>query len=242
MWSEEQEYEYLVINDIASREKVSTYLKEFLSEQRLQRLEEVLSFRTRHVTVVVEDLFQSQNISAVLRTCECYGIQDVHIIEKEYECQVHKAVAMGADKWLTIHRHQEVGESVKHYIEDLKKEGYTIVATMPGERSHFIADLPIEPKTAFLFGTELKGLSEELVTLADQKVKIPMYGFTESFNISNSVAIILSHFVEKIRKSEIDWRLSEEEKSLLLSEWLQKSTKKPLLLIDKFLSENNLSI
>lgn len=242
MWSEELEYEYRVIKDAVAREKVSVYLKEFLTAQRLQRLEEVLSHRMRHVTVVVEDLFQSQNISAVLRTCECYGIQDVHIIEKEYECQVHKAVAMGADKWLSIHRYQEVGQSAAHCIDSLKKEGYTIVATMPGENSYFLEDLPIEPKTALLFGTELKGLSEELVTLADRKVKIPMYGFTESFNISNSVAIILSYFIEKIRKSGVKWELSTEEKSLLLSEWLQKSVKKPLLLIDKFLNENNLSI
>lgn len=240
MWIDEQEYEYQFIADPEVRCLVSDYLKQFLTEERIRRIEEVLSLRTRHATVVVEDLFQSQNISAVLRTCECYGVQDVHIIENNYECQVHNAISMGADKWLTIHRYQEGKGSVARCVETLKKSGYTLVATMPGENSHFLEDLPVGSKTAFLFGTELKGLSEELVERADLKVKIPMYGFTESFNISNSVAIILSHFMEKLRKTSKKWSLSENEYSELYSEWLQKSTKRPLLLIDKFLSENNL--
>ncbi|MDL2296768.1 RNA methyltransferase [Bacteroidales bacterium OttesenSCG-928-B11] len=237
---EEQSYEYRIINDPFIRGKVSEYLTQFLTEQRLDRLGEVLNNRTRHLTVVVEDLFQSQNISAVFRTCECYGVQDVHVIENNYECQVHSAISMGADKWLTIHRYQEEQDSIVRCVKNLKREGYVLVATMPGENSCFLEDLPVEPKTAFLFGTELKGLSDELVALADRKVKIPMYGFTESFNISNSVAIILSHFAEKMRKSAVDWKLPEDERNELYSEWLQKSIKKPLLLIDKFLSDNNL--
>ncbi|MDR2979280.1 MAG: RNA methyltransferase [Bacteroidales bacterium] len=241
MWMEKQGYEYRNINDLKTRELVIDYLKGFVTEVRLRRLEKVLGYRTRHVTVVVEDLFQSQNISAVLRTCECYGVQNVHIIENDNECQVHNAISMCADKWLTIHRYQNGQDKAVRCAESLKEEGYTLVATMPGENSYFLGDLPVEPKTAFLFGTELKGLSAELITLADQRVKIPMYGFTESFNISNSVAIILSHFMEKLRKNNEDWRLSEKEKSELFAEWLQKSVKKPLLLIDDFLRGNNLT-
>ncbi|HOH22813.1 MAG TPA: TrmH family RNA methyltransferase, partial [Bacteroidales bacterium] len=120
--------------------------------------------------------------------------------------------------------------------------GYSVVATLPDEDSCYLEELPIEQPIALLFGTELTGLSPEAIQLADQTVKIPMYGFTTSFNISNSVAIILSFLAEKLRKSTINWRLSEEEKEELYFEWLQKSVKTPKLLIRKFLTENGLQL
>ena len=215
------------------RRNVIQYLSGFVTEQRLQRICSVLAQRTRYATVVVEDLFQTQNISAVLRTCECYGIQDVHIIENENEFQVHKAISMGANKWLTLHHYYE--NNNKECVAYLKEKGYTVVATLPNDDSLYLDELPVNQPTAFLFGTELKGLSPELIALADKTVKIPMYGFTESFNISNSVAIILSDFVKRIRNSNLKISLSEEEKERLLLEWLQKSIKTPRLLIEDFL-------
>ena len=219
--------------DCMIRRNVIQYLSGFVTEQRLQRICSVLAQRTRYATVVVEDLFQTQNISAVLRTCECYGIQDVHIIENENEFQVHKAISMGANKWLTLHHYYE--NNNKECVAYLKEKGYTVVATLPNDDSLYLDELPVNQPTAFLFGTELKGLSPELIALADKTVKIPMYGFTESFNISNSVAIILSDFVKRIRNSNLKISLSEEEKERLLLEWLQKSIKTPRLLIEDFL-------
>ena len=215
------------------RKKVIQYLSEFITEQRLQRITSVLALRTRYVTVVVEDLFQTQNISAVLRTCECYGVQDVHIIENENEFQVHNAISLGANKWLSLFHYNSGGNRAEECITHLKKNNYTVVATLPNDDSLFLDELPINQPTAFLFGTELKGLSSELIALADKTVKIPMYGFTESFNISNSVAIVLSDFVNKIRKSDINISLTEEEKEILFLEWLQKSIRTPHLLIDR---------
>lgn len=235
-------YEIRMVQDALLREEISHYLTQFITEKRLQRIRQVIEERTRHVTVVVEDLFQTQNISAVLRTCECYGIQDVHVIENENEFQIHDAISMGADKWLTLHRYDSGNNRVRQCVERLKQKGYTIVATTPHEKSYFLDELPVETPTAFLFGTELNGLSDEAISLADETVMIPMYGFTESFNISNSVAIILSHFVEKLRSSSVLYRLNTSDKEILFFEWLQKSIKNPHLIIDNFLEQKGLHI
>ncbi|MDR1345369.1 MAG: RNA methyltransferase [Bacteroidales bacterium] len=227
------------LRDISPKQQagLTDYLSEFLLPERNERLREVLNLRTRQLTIVLEDLFQTQNISAVLRTCECYGVQDVYIIEGQNEFRIHDAISMGASKWLTLHNYPYTSSSKVGCIKQLKQKGYKIAATLPAENSYFTDQVPIEEKTAFLFGTELLGLSEEAIALADYSVKIPMYGFTESFNISNSVAILVSHFVEKLRKSSVNWALTEFEKKELLFEWLQKSIKKPHLIIENYLKK-----
>ena len=213
------------------------YLESFLKEERKSLLRRILENRTRHVTVVVEDLYQTQNISAVMRSCECVGIQNLHIVEGENEFKIHKAIAMGADKWLTIKHYQKENNPMLTCINELKTEGYSIVATLPDDNSCFLDELPLEKPLAFLFGTELTGLSQEAIAAADKTVKIPMHGFTNSFNISNSVAIIVSYCIEKLRKSSIHWQLSEDEKDELLFDWVQKSINKPELLIKRYLEE-----
>lgn len=223
------------IEDKNLRDKVVAYLEQFVTEERQARLTEILANRTRHVTVVLEDLFQTQNISAVLRTCDCYGVQDVHVIKHCNEFEVHKDISMGADKWLSIHQYPQSEHNVKDCIDRLHEQGYWVAATLPDEQKRTIFDLPVERKTAFLFGTELTGLSDEAIRYADGNVLIPMYGFTESFNISNSAAIILSHFSERMRHSEAQWQLPAVEKEELYFEWLQKSVKNPDGLIDYFL-------
>lgn len=230
------------IEDIKLRDQIVEYLQQFVSESRQVRLAEVLGNRTRHVTVVLEDLFQTQNISAVLRTCDCYGIQDVHVIQNRNEFEIHKDISMGADKWLSIHEYPHSDHNVKDCIDRLHAEGYWVAATLPDERKRTIFDLPVEQKTAFLFGTELTGLSEDAIRYADGNVLIPMYGFTESFNISNSAAIILSHFSERMRHSEVQWKLSENERDELYFEWLQKSVKDPDGLIAYYMKNNGLTI
>jgi tRNA (guanosine-2'-O-)-methyltransferase len=219
------------------KELLSHYLTRFITPERDARIKSVLDNRTRHFSVVLEDLYQTQNISAVLRTCECYGIQDVHIIEKENEFMIHKAISMGANKWLTLHNYPNEPNNVAACIRNLKADGYTIVATLPAENSTFMEDLPIDEKTAFLFGTELTGLSDEAVKLCDKSVKIPMYGFTESFNISNSVAILVSHMVERLRHSPINWGLSTDEKADLYFEWLCNSIRFVDDIIEDFMNQ-----
>lgn len=223
------------IEDKLLRNQVTDYLRQFVTEERQARLTEILENRTRHITVVLEDLFQTQNISAVLRTCDCYGIQDVHVIKNRNEFEVHKDISMGADKWLSIHQYPHSEHNVKDCIDRLHEQGYWVAATLPDEQKLTIFDLPVERKTAFLFGTELTGLSDEAIKYADGNVLIPMYGFTESFNISNSAAIILSHFSERMRHSEANWGLTPDENEELYFEWLQKSVKNPDGLIEYYM-------
>ena len=215
--------------------KLTEHLSQFVTEVRRDRLREVLSQRTRHITVVLEDLYQTQNISAVMRSCECYGIQDAYIVENRNEFEVHKDISMGADKWLTLHQYPHGEHNMRQCIDDLHAKGYTVVATLPDERRRTIFDVPVEQKTAYLFGTELTGLSEEAIACADYNVLIPMYGFTESFNISNSAAIILSHARERLQRSDVSWQLTEEEHTDLYLEWLCKSVRNADAIVKSFL-------
>lgn len=217
-------------------EKISLceHLKQYFLDERVARFEQVLKQRTSHISVVLEDIFQSHNASAVLRSCECFGVQHVHFIENENIYQANPEVAMGAQKWLNIHHHNHQENNTIQTIESLKKEGYRIVATTPHTNDILLEDLDISPKTVLLFGTEQKGLSQNALDHADAFLRIPMYGFTESFNISVSVAICLYHLTAKLRKTNIDWELSQTEYIDILFEWLKNNLKSADEIIKKW--------
>ncbi|MCD6179005.1 MAG: RNA methyltransferase [Bacteroidales bacterium] len=183
----------------------------FISDHKNQLFDEIIQYRTRYLTVVLEDIYQPQNASAVLRTADCFGIQDVHIIENRNEYIINPEVALGASKWLTLHRYNESENNTLKAIQKLKAEGYRIVATLPHTDDIMLSDLDMDKKTALFFGTELKGLSKVVQEQADVFVKIPMYGFTESYNISVSAALCLQELSNKMRTEDIDWKLSESE-------------------------------
>jgi tRNA (guanosine-2'-O-)-methyltransferase len=214
------------------------YLSQFMLESRFRVFEDVLKMRTRYLTIVLEDLYQAQNASAVLRTCECFGIQDIHIIENKNKFIVHREIAMGSNKWLNMHRYNasDVNNTVSA-IDHLRSLNYRIIATTPDPSFPFLDDLDVaKGKIALFFGTELTGISETIRQNADEFVRIPMYGFTESFNISVSVALCLQEIVKKLHHSDVKWQLSEKEYSDLLLEWMRYSIKKVELLEKKFSS------
>lgn len=227
--------------DLTTRIKVTEYLKEFVTQERLDRIDEVLSYRTRHITVVLEDLYQPHNASAVLRSCDGFGIQDVHIIENRNLFDASKGVTIGADKWLTLSRYSETGKnSTKSCFDELRQKGYKIIATTPHEEDSDLNDLEISSKTALVFGAELEGLSKEALDEADGYVKIPMYGFSESFNISVSAAVSLYDLTSRMRNEVTGWQLSQEEVEELLHDWVKKSIKAGNELEARFLKENGL--
>jgi tRNA (guanosine-2'-O-)-methyltransferase len=210
---------------------LNSYFKQFINPDRLSLIENKLSYRTRYITLVLENLYQPHNASAVLRTCECFGIQDVHIIENNNKFVANDEIALGSDQWLTIHRYNKNPQNTLEALTTLKTNGYRIVAT-----SSNIKTTPIEAynlnqqKTAFVFGTELTGISEDVTNIADEFITIPMYGFTESFNISVAAAIILHYSSYKLRNSDIQWKLNYDEKASLELQWLKNSIKKPGLI------------
>lgn len=218
------------------------YFTTFVTPERLRLFEKVLESRTDYLTVVLEDIYQPQNASAVLRTCDCFGIQHVHVIENRNEFTVDKEVALGASKWLSIHKHNQKKQNSLKAIQNLKNDGYRIVATTPHKNDQLLPEFDLSKgKAALVFGSELPGISETILQEADEFLKIPMVGFTESFNISVSAAIVLYQLSEKMRKQPgIRWQLSDQEKEAIKLQWLRNSIKSSDLLEERFLKEHNL--
>lgn len=222
--------------------KLIEFLSGFATRNRLNRFEQVLSQRTRYITVALENIFQPHNASAVLRTMECLGIQDVHIIENDYEYKVNPEIALGASQWLTLRRYNQSADNQCNAIDTLRSNGYRIVATTPRPEAVAIDcfDLARGP-AAFFFGTELEGLSDEILEQADEFVRIPICGFTESFNISVSAALTIYPLAEKLRRGDaINWRLSDTELESLRLAWLKQSVRHSDLLIKRFLASPKL--
>ena len=220
--------------------ELTTYLTQFVSETRRAKFDQVLKFRTRHITVVLEDLYQPHNASAVLRSCDIFGIQDIHIIENKNAYTVNKDIALGAPKWLDLHKYRRSENNSLDCILKLKEKGYRIVATTPHEKDCNLEDLSIDKPIALFFGTELTGISDTVREHADEYVKIPMYGFTESFNISVSAALCLHTLKEKLHHSEIGWQLNEDEKEELLLKWLRNSIPKVELIEKDYMAKQSI--
>ena len=221
-------------NNIDTKNQLIAYLSEFVSENKKEKINEIVKHRTRHITVVLEDIFQTQNASAVLRSCDCFGIQDVHIIENRNKYNVNTDVALGSSKWLDLIKYNKKENNTEDCLLELKRKGYKIIATSPNKNDCLIDKLNIQEKFALVFGTELNGLSDIAFKHADGFIKIPMYGFTESFNISVSVAMCLHYLSEKLRKSEILWQLSDEEVIDIKINCLKNAIKKVELLEKEF--------
>lgn len=198
-----------------------SYLEGFLTDNRKSKFLDVLQSRTKHFTVAIEDVFQMHNTSAVLRSCDVFGIQELHIVEQKYGKSIDAEIAMGAQKWVDVHQYQ----TNKMCINALKNKGYQIVATSPHVESSLLDDFDFSKKSALFFGTERDGLSKEVMAQSDCFLKIPMVGFSESLNISVAAAIILQKLTNRLRNSNLNWKLSEEEIFLKRIDWARKSIK-----------------
>lgn len=207
-----------------SNQELIEHLSEFMTENRVQKFRDVLEWRTRHIAVVLEDIYQPQNASAVVRTADCFGIQDVHVIENKNKYKVNPHVVLGAADWIDLHKHNKEDNNTLTCLQQLKNDGYKIIATTPHTNSYEISDLPINQKFALVFGTEKLGISDDVKNNADGFVKINMHGFTESFNISVSAALSMYELTKRLHAEEtIPWQLSADQKNELLLKWMRKS-------------------
>lgn len=197
------------------------YLEGFLTESRKAKFLKVLATRTNHFTVAIEDVYQLHNTSAVMRSCEVFGIQQLNVIEEKFGKRIDKEIAMGAQKWVDVNRFENIASCVTR----LKEKGYRIIATTPHEDDCLLDDFDISQPAALFFGTERHGLSQEVLDQADGFLKIPMVGFTESLNISVSAAIIIQNLTGRLRKSSVDWSLSEADILEKRLDWARKSIK-----------------
>ena len=210
--------------------KLLAYLEGYLTESRKEKFSKVLSQRTKHFTVATEDVFQLHNTSAVIRSCDVFGIQEVNIIEERNSKRIDREIAMGAQKWVDLNRFG----SVKDCMADLKLNGYQIVATTPHTNDCELHEFDVTKKSCFFFGRETEGLSEDVLNAADCFLKIPMVGFTESLNISVSAAIILEHVTTKLRATNINWQLTEEEMFEKRLDWIKKTIRSYDEIVQRF--------
>ena len=225
------------------RTKLLEYLSSVVTPERLSLYDKIINNRTNYITVVLEDIYQAQNASAVLRTCDCFGIQDIHIIENRNQFQDDKEVSMGSSKWITINKYASMENNSLEAIKTLKKKGYRIIATSPHTNDTELPDFDLKKgKIALIFGSEKPGISKTIEKEADEFLKIPMFGFTESFNISVSAAVILYQLTQKLHGSKsIDWHLTEEEKTEVKIQWIKNNVKKSALIEKRFWEELGLN-
>lgn len=209
------------------------YLQSFLTERRVQLFDKVLRERTTHFTVAVEDVYQLHNTSAVIRSCESFGVQELHVIEEVNAKRIDREIAMGAQKWVDVSRHNSASSCIK----SLREQGYKIVATSPHKDAHRLEEFDVTEKAAIFFGRETEGLSDLVMEEADDFIYIPMVGFTESLNISVSAAITLQHIMTKLKASGVDWKFSEQELFVKKLDWTRKMIKDVARIEQRYLDE-----
>lgn len=226
--------------DKNTAQRLIDYLSQYVTEPRKKKINALLDQRTRYITTVLEDLYQSHNMGAIFRSCEGLGVQDIHYISGKNQLNVNNAIAAGSGKWLDVFQYSDQNNLIsplESCIAQLKKQGYSIVATSPYATMPLEA-LPLDKKIAFFFGTELDGLTQEAVDSADQLVSIPMYGFTESFNVSVSVSLCLYDSITRLKKSSLDWGLTQDEKLYLKLDWMRNSVENADALERRFFHEH----
>jgi tRNA (guanosine-2'-O-)-methyltransferase len=226
------------MKSIEEKKRLISYLTEFISPRRKERFDEVMAQRINHLQIVVEDLYQAHNASAVLRSCDCFGVQYVHFIENKNTMKVSSDIALGAEGWVSIKKHNGAENNTRASLQKLKDEGFRIIATTPHKNDVTIDQLPVDKKMALVFGTEKDGISQDVMEMADEFVKIPMYGFTESFNISVSAALCMYELTTRIRQTVPGCYLSETEKTDIYLDWLMNSIEKSELIVKEFLEKN----
>lgn len=207
---------------LTTEQKATLYDRaaDLFSEHKKELFDRLSLNRTRHICVVLEDIYQSHNASAVLRSCDCFGVQDVHVVEARNPFNPAGDVAVGSSKWVDYYKHTSITDAYSH----LHRQGYRIVATLPHENDTMIGDLDISQPIALVFGTELTGLTQEAIDGADAYVKIPMYGFTESFNISVCAALSLFSLTERMRRNpSLHWQFTPDQLLDLKLHWAMQA-------------------
>lgn len=200
-------------------------LQEFykiITPNKVDLFERIAPQRSRHLVVGLENIQQDHNASAIMRSMDCLGFQELHLIEKNNNYQFQRDIALGSARWLDVVQHQTPPEPVLDAIDSLRKKGYQIVATSPHHKATTPLDIDISRPIALFFGAEKHGISEELKANADDFLHIPMHGFTESFNLSVSVAILLNSLRTRLASSNIDWQLPQTEQTALKIEWCER--------------------
>lgn len=217
---------------------VMQHLENFLTPARQTRIDAVLAQRTRHLTVVAEDFHDAHNASALLRTCEALGIQDISVVQNFNTFKARRGAASGSEKWITLHHYDEVdADNTKACCDKLRSQGYLIVATSPHLQAPPPEAIPLDQKLAIVFGSERYGVSKHVLETADLHLRIPMVGFIESLNVSVSAALCLYTLTRRLRTTDVAWHLSNREKLALRLAWIRNSVQNVEAIERRFLEQ-----
>ncbi len=194
------------------------------TEERLERMRAVVRKRQSGLRVVLEELENPRNISAICRLCDAVGVQFVHIVHRGiYPIVLDKRASAGSHQWLTIIQHP----SIEECFSELREQGFRIYATHVDPTAREFTDLDYTGKVAIVFGNEGHGVSETARRLADERIVIPQVGFVNSLNVATAAAVILYEAFRQRRAAGLYDRpqLTEEEQSEIMQLWLERAQK-----------------
>ncbi len=216
--------------------KTFEYLKQFLTDERLAKIEHFSQESSDFVLPVVEDIYQFRNAAAIVRSVEACGFHKVVALQEEYSFEPNLRVTKGADTWVEVEKLPRNMES----FQKIKDKGYKILAVSLENDATMLPDYEINEPVALVFGTEMEGVSQEILDFADETLAIPMYGFTRSFNVSVAASICMYELKQKLIKSGIDYKLDEEKLLKMKIRWAVNSMRSGQEIFNKYLTDNNL--
>ncbi len=193
-----------------------------LTERRQAKLATILKDRMTYMSIVLEDIYNPQNSNAVLRSCDCFGIQDVHIIETINPHEQRAEVSKGSDKWISHHYYSDEGvNNTVACVKALKAKGIRIVATKATEDAVALRDFDVtKGPFALVLGNELHGITPEMDEWADEYIHVPMVGFTQSLNLSVAGALCIHHLRHEMDQKGVDWKLTDAEVLDIHLQWI----------------------
>lgn len=217
-------------------EETFEYLKQFLTEERLRKIDEFSIESSDYVLPVLEDVYQFRNAAAIVRSAEACAFHKVVALQEENNFEPNLRVTKGADTWVEVEKFPRNIES----LQKIKDKGYKIVAVSLENNATMLPDYEITEPVALVFGTEKEGVTQEILDFADETLAIPMYGFTRSFNVSVAASICMYDLKQKLLNSNIDYKLNEEKLLRMKIRWAVNSIRSGHEIYSQYLKQNNL--
>lgn len=204
---------------MATLEQTFHYLSRFLTPERLAKIEYYAAESSDFVLPVMEDVYQFRNAAAIIRSVEACGFHKVVAMETRNVFDPNLTVTKGAENWVEVEKMPHTMDS----LQEIKNRGYRMVAVSPEKNAGMLPDLVIAEPVALIFGTEWQGVSDDFLDFCDETLAIPMYGFTQSYNVSVAAAICCYDLKQKLLRSGIGYKLNEEKRMELMIRWAVRS-------------------
>lgn len=212
------------------------YIKQFLTDERLEKIEHFAPESSDFVLPVLEDVYQFRNAAAIVRSVESCGFHKVVALQEENNFEPNLRVTKGADTWVEV---EKLPRNIAS-LQKIKDRGYKIVAVSLENNAKMLPEYEITEPIALVFGTEMEGVTQEILDFADETLAIPMYGFTRSFNVSVAASICMYELKQKLMKSSIDYKLDEYKLMKMKIRWAVNSIKSGKQILEKYYKQNNI--